>query len=56
MRHHQSVHRLLLDNGITILFAENPAADLIAGRIFLKKAGACWDSPQKAGLSHLLAP
>ncbi len=55
MRHHQSVHRLLLDNGITILFAENPAADLIAGRIFLKKAGACWDSPQKAGLSHLLA-
>ena len=55
MRHHQSVHRLLLDNGITIIFAENPAADLIAGRIFLKKAGACWDSPQKAGLSHLLA-
>ncbi len=55
MRHHQTVHRLVLDNGITIIFAENPAADLIAGKIFLKKAGASWDSPTKAGLSHLLA-
>ncbi|MGL5032276.1 MAG: M16 family metallopeptidase [Microcystaceae cyanobacterium] len=55
MRHHQSLHRAVLDNGITVIFAENRAADLIAGRIFLKKAGSCWDSRQKAGLSHLLA-
>jgi len=27
----------------------------VAGRIFLKQAGACWDSPSKVGLSHLLA-
>ena len=55
MRHHQSLHSTVLDNGITVIFAENRAADLIAGRIFLKKAGACWDSRPKAGLSHLLA-
>ena len=55
MRHHQSVNRVVLDNGITIVFAENPVADLVAGRIFLKKAGSCWDSPAKVGLSHLLA-
>lgn len=55
MRNHQSVHRWVLDNGMTVIFAENPTADLIAGKIFLKKAGACWDSPTKAGLSHLLA-
>jgi predicted Zn-dependent peptidase len=46
---------VVLDNGITIVFAENPVADLVAGRIFLKKAGSCWDSPAKVGLSHLLA-
>jgi len=55
MRHHQSVNRVVLDNGITIVFAENPVADLVAGRFFLKKAGSCWDSPAKVGLSHLLA-
>ncbi len=55
MRNHQSVHRWVLDNGMTVIFAENPTADLIAGKIFLKKAGACWDSSTKAGLSHLLA-
>jgi len=55
MRHHQSVNRVVLDNGITLVFAENPVADLVAGRIFLKKAGSCWDSPAKVGLSHLLA-
>ncbi|MEB3312372.1 MAG: pitrilysin family protein [Snowella sp.] len=55
MRNHQSVHRWVLENGMTVIFAENPTADLIAGKIFLKKAGACWDSPTKAGLSHLLA-
>lgn len=55
MRHHQSLHRVVLDNGITLIFAENRAVELIAGRIFLRKAGACWDSLPKAGLSHLLA-
>lgn len=51
----QTVHRLILDNKITLLVVENQAADLIAGRIFLKNAGSRWEKPEKAGLSHLLA-
>ncbi|MEG3437818.1 pitrilysin family protein [Pannus brasiliensis CCIBt3594] len=49
------VHRLTLDNGITLLFVENPAADVIAGRIFLKNAGTRYENREKAGLFHLLA-
>ncbi|ACK72003.1 peptidase M16 domain protein [Gloeothece citriformis PCC 7424] len=52
---HQTVHRLILDNGIILLLVENPAADLIAGRIFLKNAGSRWENQDKAGLFHLLA-
>jgi predicted Zn-dependent peptidase len=55
MRHHQTLDHLVLDNGITLICAENPAADLVAGRIFLKQAGSCWDPVHKAGISHLLA-
>jgi predicted Zn-dependent peptidase len=50
----QKVHRLVLDNGITLILQENQTADLIAGRIFLKNAGARWEPLEKAGLSHLL--
>jgi len=49
------VHRLILENGITLLIVENPAADLIAGRIFLKNAGSRWENRSEAGLFHLLA-
>jgi zinc protease len=52
---HQTVQRLVLENGITLISVENQAADLIAGRIFLKNAGAKWEAKEKAGLSHLLA-
>ena len=55
MRNHHSLHRCVLKNGITLLCAENPVADLVAGRIFLKQAGACWDPPHHVGLSHLVA-
>jgi len=55
MRRHHSLQRRLLPNGIVLVLAENPAADLVAGRIFLRQAGACWDSLPKAGLSQLLA-
>lgn len=51
----QRVHRLMLDNGITLIVIENQAADLIAGRIFLKNTGARWEKREKAGLFHLLA-
>lgn len=46
--------RTVLDNGIVVLQWENPAADIIAARLFLR-AGSRWEHPQQAGLSHLLA-
>lgn len=51
----QKIERLVLENGITVILVENQAADVIAGRIFLKNAGARWEAREKAGLSHLLA-
>lgn len=52
---HPPIERLVLDNGITVILAENPAADLVASRIFVKQAGVRWEPRAKAGLSHLLA-
>lgn len=49
------VQKVVLDNGITLISIENHAADLIAGRIFLKDAGSRWESREKAGLFHLLS-
>ena len=51
----QNIHHLILENGITLIVVENQAADLIAGRIFLKNVGSRWESRDKAGLSHLLS-
>ncbi|HLO47919.1 MAG TPA: pitrilysin family protein [Kamptonema sp.] len=48
------IHRRVLDNGIVVLAAENPAADIIAARIFLKAGSRCLPA-KLAGLSHLLA-
>lgn len=50
-----ALHRLTLTNGITLLVVENPAADLISGRIFLQNAGGRWEPSEKAGLFNLLA-
>ena len=44
----------ILDNGLKILTVENPAADIISARIFLR-AGSRYDPPGKAGLAHLLS-
>jgi zinc protease len=49
------IHRLTLENGITLLVVENTAVELVAGRIFLKNAGTRWENQEKAGLSRLLA-
>ncbi|GAC1460744.1 MAG: pitrilysin family protein [Chamaesiphon sp.] len=49
-----SIHRTVLDNGLVVLVVENPAADIIAGRIFLQ-AGSRWEPREKAGLFHLLS-
>ncbi len=48
------IHRTVLNNGIVVLVTENPAADIIATRIFLR-TGSRWETPEQAGLSHLLA-
>ena len=48
------IHRRVLDNGIVVLAAENPAADIIAARIFLRAGSRCVPA-NLAGLSHLLA-
>lgn len=50
----QHIHRTVLDNGIVVLVAENPAADIIAARIFVG-AGSYWESQEQAGLAHLLS-
>lgn len=49
------LHRLVLSNGITLIVMENPTADLVAGRLFIKNMGLRWENREKAGLSHLLA-
>lgn len=46
--------RTVLNNGMVVLTWENPAADIIAARIFIR-AGSRWETSQQAGLSHLLS-
>ncbi|MBC1237396.1 pitrilysin family protein [Nostoc sp. 2RC] len=48
------IHRTVLNNGIVVLVAENPAADIIAARIFIR-AGSCNENQEQAGLAHLLS-
>ncbi|WP_313930192.1 pitrilysin family protein [Trichocoleus sp. FACHB-262] len=50
----RQVHRTVLENGMVVLAVENPAADIIAARIFIR-AGSIWERPEQAGLSHLVA-
>ncbi|SRR5579883_780492 len=49
-----TIHRTVLDNGIVLLVNENPAADIVAARIFIR-AGSCYESREQAGLAHLLS-
>jgi zinc protease len=51
---HSPIARTVLSNGIVLLVAENPAADIIAARIFLH-AGSCNENPEQSGLAHLLS-
>jgi predicted Zn-dependent peptidase len=46
--------RTVLDNGLVVLVWENPAADIIATRIFIR-AGSRWEKTQQSGLSHLVS-
>jgi zinc protease len=52
--YNSSIHRTVLPNGIVVLVAENQAADIIAGRIFVR-AGSCYESREHSGLAHLLS-
>jgi predicted Zn-dependent peptidase len=49
-----TIHRTVLDNGIVVLAIENPAADIIAGRIFIR-AGSCHEQREQSGLANLLS-
>jgi predicted Zn-dependent peptidase len=49
----RTIHRTVLENGMAVLAVENPAADIIAARIFIKTGGR-YERPEQAGISHLL--
>jgi predicted Zn-dependent peptidase len=49
-----AVHRTQLSNGVVVLVTENPTADIVAARLFLR-AGSCLELPHHAGLAHLLS-
>jgi len=50
----QSIKRTVLKNGIVVIAVENPAADIIATRIFLRAGSRC-ELKSQAGVAHLLA-
>ncbi|MBE9045678.1 insulinase family protein [Pleurocapsales cyanobacterium LEGE 10410] len=50
-----NLHRLVLENGITLIVVENQAADIISGRFFLKGAGTIIEQSEQAGLAHLVS-
>lgn len=50
----KQITRTVLSNGIVVLVTANPAADIVAARIFVK-AGSCCEAAHQSGLVHLLA-
>ena len=50
-----NLHRIVLDNGITLIIVENQAADIISGRFFFKGAGTITEKPDRAGLANLVS-
>lgn len=51
--HNWMVHRAVLSNGLTVLTVENPAADIVSARLFVR-VGRLYESPEQSGISHLL--
>ena len=51
----ENIHRIILNNGITLLIGENNAADLVAARFFFNHAGSMVEKPNQAGISNLVA-
>jgi zinc protease len=50
----RTVHRVVLNNGMVVLVVENPAADIVAARLYVR-AGGRYEPTAQAGLSHLLS-
>lgn len=50
----RSIHRTVLENGIVVIAVENPAADIVAGRIFVR-AGSLHEPRKHAGVFNLMA-
>ena len=51
--HAPRLHRTVLENGLTILVLENPVADIVSARLFLR-AGKAQESSEAAGLASFL--
>jgi zinc protease len=50
----RTIHRTVLNNGLVVLAAENPAADIVAARLYLRVGGR-YEPLAQTGLSHLLS-
>lgn len=48
-----ALHRTVLNNGLVVLAAENPVADIVSARLFLR-VGSRYETPEQAGLFSLL--
>ncbi|AKG22075.1 M16 family metallopeptidase [Calothrix sp. 336/3] len=49
-----NIDRTVLNNGIVLLVTENPTADIVAAKIFLR-SGSSYEKREQAGLTHLLS-
>ncbi len=47
------LHRTVLANGLTVLVLENPVADIVSARMFIR-AGSAFEAPSQAGLVSFL--
>jgi len=47
------VNRTVLKNGLVVLTMENPTADIVAARLFVR-VGSRYEQAEQAGISHLL--
>jgi zinc protease len=50
----RTLYRTVLGNGMTILAVENPAADIVAARFFLR-AGGRYEVAEQTGVAHLVS-
>lgn len=50
----RTVHRTVLPNGMVVLAVENPTADIVAARLYIRVGGR-YEPIEQAGLSHLLS-